>query len=119
MNNNKGFTLIELLVAMSIVAVLSILSLPLISSLQQNNADMKYEKYKEAMEVSAKLYADSYEMDLFGYSDDGCGDIPYNTLKDKGLLKELQLEGISCDNSYSYVKVLKSGKNKWKCCGAK
>ena len=66
MSDNRGFTLVELLVAISIMGLITLVSLPVISVITENNNKSKYKKYDESLVSSAKLYTDAYTIDLFG-----------------------------------------------------
>ncbi len=115
---NKGFTLIELVVAITILGIILILALPKLSDLKNSNRTKKYEKYSESLMSAAKLYTDSYAKDMFGNNESGCYDISYSQLKSKNLVKEIKVDGATC-NTYAsdrktpltYVKVLKSNQN--------
>lgn len=111
--NKKAFTLIELLVAISILGLITVIALPQISNIQESNRKTKYKKYAESMITSAKLYTDSYTEDMFGYSS-GCYDITYKELKDKGLVKDIKVDGASCHGGSlekTFVRVYRSNDN--------
>ena len=120
MKNNKGFTLIELLVTIVILGIVSGISFPLIRGLQERNTYTKYEKYGESLVAAAKLYINSYEEDVFLYEDDlpaedkntgQCQYILYRDLKEKNLIKDLGIDGVSCNSPNTFVKVTrKKGK---------
>ena len=114
MKKEKGFTLVELLVAIAILGILTLLALPIISRVQQNNDNSKYKKYSDTLVSSAKLYIDSYSIDMFGYEENGCKDIPYESMLEKDLLKDLQVKDVTCSNpetgeKNTYIRVKKTG----------
>ena len=112
--NNKGFTLVELLVTIVIMGIISGFSFPLIRGLQERNTYTKYEKYGESLVAAAKLYINSYEEDVFKYEDDltecqrnegQCEYILFRDLKEKNLIRDIGMDGISCNSVYTFVKV--------------
>lgn len=111
--NNKGFTLIEVLVAITIMGIITVMALPGIQQLQAQNREKKYEKYAESLVSSTKLYVDSNEEDIFGYSVSGCVVIKYKELESKALVKDYETNGVSCAGDTSlgdtYVRVEKKG----------
>ena len=111
MKNNKGFTLVELLVAISIMGILALLALPIINQVNENSDNSKYVKYSETMISGAKLYVDSYAIDLFGYDEEGCAEVPFEELEKKGLIKDIQVKDVTCTNEEgkqtTYVKIQK------------
>ena len=106
--NKKGFTLVELLVAISVLAVVMIIALPQISNVKNTNQTTKYKKYAESVISSAKLYTDSYAEDMFGNNKSGCVDVSYSELRNKDLVKDIKLEGATCNNNGTYVRVRKA-----------
>ena len=107
MNNRKGFTLVELLVVVVILGIITGLSIPLIRNIQNSNENKEYNTYRNSIEYSAKLYVDSYGEDLFGRHKTGCALIRYQDLMDKGLLKDIPVDKVSCNSGETYVKVVK------------
>lgn len=114
MKNNKGFTLVELLVVIVILGVITTMSWPVITRIQENNTVSKYEKYGDAMVSAAKLYVDSYEEDMFTYEDDmsdeqqakgQCAYILYRDLAEKSLIKDYNSDGMTCNSESTFVKV--------------
>ena len=61
------------------------------------------------MVSAAKLYNDSYSEDLFGHNENGCAYVTYQQLVDKNLLKDIDLDKVSCNSSSTFVRVLKAG----------
>lgn len=108
----KGFTLVELIVTVSILGIISMLAMPVIDKVVENNNLTKMETYAETVINSAKLYVDSYGEDLFT-SDKECQKITFRMMVEKNLLKDISIEDISCDRSGTFVKVCKNG-NKYK-----
>lgn len=106
--NKNGFTLVELLVAISVLAIVMIIALPQISNVKNTNQTTKYKKYAESIVSSAKLYTDSYAEDMFGNNKSGCVDVPYSELRNKDLVKDIKLEGATCNNANTYVRVRKA-----------
>ena len=107
MKNKKGFTLIELLVVIVIMGIVTGLSIPLLRNIRQSNEQKEYSTYMESLKYSAKLYVDSYGEDLFGRSKSGCTLIRYKDLVDKGLLKDIPIDEVSCNSEETFVKVVK------------
>ena len=106
--NKKGFTLVELLVAISILAIVMIIALPQISNIKNTNQTTKYKKYAESVVTSAKLYTDSYAEDMFGNNKSGCIDVSYAELRNKDLVKDIKIEGATCNNTGTYIRVRKA-----------
>lgn len=116
MKSNKGFTLVELLVTIVIMGVISGMAFPLVRGLQERNTYTKYEKYGESLEAAAKLYVNSFEEDVFRYEDDltsceqdegQCEFISFSDLKEKNLVNDLSMDGVTCNSPYTFVKVTK------------
>ncbi len=107
MKKRNGFTLVELLVVVVILGIVTGLSIPLIRNIQNNNEKKEYKTYMDTLKYSAKLYVDSYGEDLFGRHKSGCAIIPYKDLVEKGLLKDITIDGVSCGSEDTYVKVVK------------
>ena len=103
----KGFTLTEVLVVVVILGIISGLSIPLIRNLSTTFEKKKYETYADTVTASAKLYTDSYSEDMFGRKEYGCGYITYDNLIDKGLLKDINIDNVSCDSDKTFVRVIK------------
>ena len=107
MNNRKGFTLVELLVVMVILGIIIGLSFPAIRTLQQKNTDKKYTTFKDSLKSSAKLYVDSYDVDLFGRKETGCACVKYEELESKKLAKDIAIKDVTCDTDNSFVRINK------------
>ena len=106
--NKKGFTLVELLVAISVLAIIMVIALPQIGNIKNQNQTTKYRKYADSVLSSAKLYTDSYAEDMFGNNKSGCIDVPYSELRNKDLVKDIKLEGATCNNTGTYIRVRKA-----------
>lgn len=109
--NRKGFTLIELIVAIVIIGMIVVLSVPAIRMLRNNGETQKYTTYQEALENSAKLYVDAYDEDLFGNEGIGCNFVTFGMLSDKGLFKDISVDGVSCATENTFVRVVKFNDN--------
>ena len=97
--NKKGFTLVELVVTVAVLSVLTLIALPSVRRIQASNRVKKYESYSQSIESAAKAYVDSYSEDLFDDRlDDDCATITYEDLKDKKLIKDIQIKGATCAN---------------------
>ncbi len=92
----KGFTLVELLVAISIMSIILIMAIPSIGAIQQRNANKRYKNYGETLISSGKLYTDSNNIDMFGYEQDGCYDIKFESMVDKKLAKDIDYKDVTC-----------------------
>ena len=103
----KGFTLVELLVVIVILGIIVGLSIPLIRNIKASNKNRKFETYERTLIDSAKLYTDSYSTDMFGNSNYGCVEIPYSDLSKKSLIKDIQSSDFSCNDTNTYVRVIK------------
>lgn len=105
--NKKGFTLTELLVVVVILGILAGLSIPLIRNLSSTFEKKKYQSYADSVLSASKIYNNSYSEDLFGYNDYGCAYIPYDKLIEKNLIKDIEVEDMSCNSDKTYVRVIK------------
>jgi len=94
---NKGFTLVELLVAISILAILTVLAIPTLRAFQTSNTKTQYEHYKKSLNVSGKLYNDSYSDDLFGQAEYGCQRVDLTELMYKKVAKDIELKNVTCN----------------------
>lgn len=106
-NNKKGFTLVELLVVIVILGIITAMSIPLIRNISENGNERKYTTYSKSLVDSAKLYVNSYSKDLFGNNTTGCAYIKYSDLKDKSLVKDIQIENTSCNTDNTFIRVVK------------
>ena len=109
MKKKKGFTLTELLVVVLILGIIAGISIPLIRNLTTTFEKRKYQSYAESVLHASKLYTDAYSADLFGHNKNGCCYVDYEKLVDKNLLKDIEIDGISCNSSMTYVRVIKQG----------
>lgn len=106
-SGKKGFTLVELLAVLVILGIVTGLSLPLLKTIQDINKNKKFNSYSDSMKYGAKLYLNSYEMDSFGDVGSGCTKIGFTELNNKGLLKDIALDNVSCEDDATFVRVLK------------
>ena len=104
--NRKGFTLVELLVTIAILGIITGISIPTLRAVQANQEDRKYSIYLDNVNYSAKIYTDSYSEDLFE-GDTGCNYVRYDDMRRYNLLKDIDVDGISCNTEYTVVKVVK------------
>ena len=109
--NNKGFTLVELLVVMIIFGVIIGLSFPAIKALQEKNVEKKYTTYQDSVKSGAKLYADAYGEDLFGRQENGCTCVKLDELEAKKLIKDININDVTCDTDNSFVRITKEDDN--------
>lgn len=107
---NKGFTLVELLVTISILGIIMGMSIPLIRSIKARLDQQKYDAYGKSMVTSAKVYNDSYEMDLFGRKITGCTHVPLAELIDHNLMKDFPDKKITCISDNTVVRIIKLNK---------
>ena len=107
--NKKGFTLTELLVVVVILGIIAGLSIPLIRNLTTTFEKRKYQSYADSVLQASKLYTDAYSSDLFGHNENGCCYVDYEKLSDKKLIEDIEIEGMSCNSSMTYVRVIKQG----------
>ena len=106
-NKKAGFTLLELLAVLVILGIIVGISLPLIRRIQDENKQKKFETYSDSVKYSAKLYMNSYEEDLFGDSKSGCYILRYKEMKERNLLKDIDVDNVSCESDFTYVRVVK------------
>ena len=105
--NKEGFTLIELLVCITILGIIMGMSIPVIRNITVKNSNTKYSSYLDTVVNATKLYVDSYGEDLFGHHESGCNYVTFEDLKDKKLVKDYNVDGITCDTTSTYVEVTK------------
>lgn len=105
--NKKGFTLIELLAAIMILGIITALAMPVLKNVREKNDMAKISTYSDSLTSSAKLYVESYGEDLFRRETSGCAYIKYSDLKEKMLVKDIQMDNVSCDSENTFIKVIK------------
>ena len=105
--SKKGFTLTELLVVVVILGIIAGLSIPLIRNLSATFEKKKYESYSNSVLAAGKLYTDAYSEDLFGHNEYGCAYITYDKLVERRLLKDIEIDGVSCNSNNTYIRVIK------------
>lgn len=130
MKNNKGFTLIELLTAIVILGIILGMAWPAIRKMQESNAFQKFDYYGEALISATKIYIDSYEEDYFCYDSDleegdnlsetcpnyntskdlECVTISLRDLLEKNLVKDINIDDMSCQSESTFVRVIKKDK---------
>ena len=107
MKRKTGITLIELLVTIVVMGVVAGLSVPVIRNINQQRINRKYSVYLDSLVYASKLYTDSYSTDLFGFKTTGCSYVKMKDLKKYNLIKDIDLNGVSCNSPYTAVKVVK------------
>ena len=107
--NHKGFSLIELIVAIAILGIITLIAIPSVKIIQNNNKTSKYNAYEKSIKVASKAYTDAFDEDLFGATNTGCATISYSDLKEKDLISDIQIKNNSCNNdSETFIYVMKS-----------
>ncbi|MDO4996026.1 MAG: type II secretion system protein [Bacilli bacterium] len=106
MRNGKGFTLVEVLVTITVLGIVTLITLPIISTISNQLNSRKLDSYREIIESGAKIYSDSKDVDLFGYQKTGCVDIYYSTLVDSKIIEELDFskQDINVDKIFVRIK---------------
>ena len=105
--NKKGFTLTELLVVVVILGIIAGLSIPLIRNLSNMFEKKKYENYADSVLAAGKIFNDSYNEDLFGHNEYGCAYITYDKLVERKLIKDIEIDEMTCDSPKTYIRVIK------------
>lgn len=106
-DSKKGFTLMELLVTIVVLGIIVGLSIPVIRNIQRAQIEKKYTTYLDSVGYAAKLYTDSYSSDLYGTKRSGCVYVDYTELNRYKLLKDIDIDGISCNSPYTAVKIVR------------
>jgi type IV pilus assembly protein PilA len=107
--NRKGFTLVELLVVIVILGIITLMSFPVIRNISNKTENSKFDTYKKTLISSAKLYVKDYSEDLFGHNESGCAYVSYSDLNKKGLIKDINVSGYTCNSEHTFIKVIKVG----------
>ena len=110
----SAFSLMELLITIAIMGVISIIALPAVSQLKNSNDKAEYRAYEKSFVYSGKQYNDAYSEDLFGNIKSGCVDVTYKKLKERNLIKNIQVENATCrgsndDAEASKVRIRRAG----------
>lgn len=89
--NDKGFTLIEVLGVFTVLAIIMMISLPMITKTLKNNDTSKYDEFKESVAMAAETYYEN-NRELYESSMTGTGSkisITVGTLKSEGLISDI------------------------------
>lgn len=111
MKKKNGFTLVEVLVTITILGIVTLVALPVINVISGQLNEKKLETYKGIIESGAKLYADSHDVDLFGFQKNGCKDIYYTTLVANKSIEELDFSKQDVIVDKIFVRVIKINGN--------
>ncbi len=85
--NSKGFTLVELLIVIAIIGLITIIVMPSLIDIQQEQKNAKYTTYEKTIVEVAKLYTDQLKDDIGG--EHGCFTIDHFDLLGTGLIDDL------------------------------
>ena len=108
-SKKRGFTLVEVIVTITILGVVTLVALPVITSLKSQFDISKFKVYQSSLESAGKLFVDSNLEDVFGNEENGCTEISYTSLVEKRLLEDISIDGVTCFNGQTYVRTRKTG----------
>jgi len=96
--NKKGFTLIELLSVLVVLGIVVTIAIQSYGVLIKDNDESKYTYYLDLMKYGADLYLENKKD---GMIDGGCLSVNYQTLVDKNLVKE---EDVECEGKLLLIR---------------
>ena len=85
------------------------MAIPLLRNLSDTTTNKKYQTYKDSLVYASKLYVDSYAEDLFDNRDSGCAYIDIESLIERKLISDIEIDDISCEDGQTYIQVIKAG----------
>lgn len=109
-NMKKGFTLVEMLAAITVLAIIIIISVPAVTSMLKRNDVSKYEEFKKDLFLGAETYIEANRSLYPNISNaDATYNISLGVLRDGGYVKNIPAktpEGVVItDYMYVLVKV--------------
>ena len=93
------------IVTITIIGIVTLVALPVINVISNNMDTHKEKVCLESIESGAKLYMDSHLEDEFGYQEEGCIILTFDTISD--YTKDPDFTECNLNNNNVYVKVIK------------
>ncbi len=97
------------MITVVILGIITAISMPLIKNAIENNRMKQYKIFLDTVTHGGKLYVDSYETDMFDDElDVECVTLTYKDLEEKDLIKDVSVDGMSCDSDKTSVSIVKT-----------